>query len=104
LSGGQKARLEILCLEIEGHNVLLLDEPTDNLDIESSEALERALDGFEGTVIAVSHDRTFLAKFDRFIMINDDGDVYALPDYEIAMTGLAEPTKLAAVRLAKKLT
>jgi hypothetical protein len=52
----------------------------------------------------VSHDRTFLAKFDRFIMINDDGDVYALPDYEIAMTGLAEPTKLASVRLAKKLT
>ena len=44
LSGGQKARLEILCLELEGHNVLLLDEPTDNLDIESSEALEKALD------------------------------------------------------------
>ncbi len=41
LSGGQKARLEILCLELEGHNVLLLDEPTDNLDIESSEALEQ---------------------------------------------------------------
>ena len=62
LSGGQKARLEILCLELEGHNVLLLDEPTDNLDIESSEALEQALDGFIGTVIAVSHDRTFLAQ------------------------------------------
>jgi ATPase subunit of ABC transporter with duplicated ATPase domains len=42
LSGGQKARLEILCLELDGHNVLLLDEPTDNLDIESSEALEQA--------------------------------------------------------------
>ena len=42
LSGGQKARMEILCLELEGHNVLLLDEPTDNLDIESSEALEKA--------------------------------------------------------------
>jgi hypothetical protein len=37
-------------------------------------------------------------------MINDDGDVYALPDYEIAMTGLAEPTNLATVRLAKKLS
>jgi ATPase subunit of ABC transporter with duplicated ATPase domains len=104
LSGGQKARLEILCLEIEGHNVLLLDEPTDNLDIESSEALERALDSFEGTVVAVSHDRTFLAKFDRFIMINDDGDVYALPDYEIAMQGLAAPEKLSTVRLAKKIS
>ena len=104
LSGGQKARLEILSLELAGHNVLLLDEPTDNLDIESSEALERALDGFEGTVIAVSHDRTFLAQFDRFIMITDDGEVYALPDYDVAMTGLAAPEQLAQVRLAKPLT
>ena len=40
LSGGEKARLEVLVLELEGHNLLLLDEPTDNLDIDSSEALE----------------------------------------------------------------
>jgi len=104
LSGGQKARLEILCLELDGHNVLLLDEPTDNLDIESSESLELALDGFQGTVIAVSHDRTFLAKFDRFIMINDDGGVYSLPDYEVAMIALAAPENLKNVRLAKPLT
>ena len=104
LSGGQKARLEILCLELEGHNVLLLDEPTDNLDIDSSEALELALDGFEGTVVAVSHDRTFLAKFDRFIMITDDGEVYELPDYDVAMAGLSAPTTLRTLRLAKSLT
>ncbi len=104
LSGGQKARLEILNLELDGHNVLLLDEPTDNLDIDSSEALERALDGFEGTVIAVSHDRTFLARFDRYIMITDEGGVFALPDFDVAMKGLAEPSKLASVRLAKPLT
>ncbi|MEZ5247845.1 MAG: hypothetical protein R2713_01085 [Ilumatobacteraceae bacterium] len=61
------------CLELEGHNVLLLDEPTDNLDVDSSDALERALDGFEGTVVAVSHDRAFLSTFDRFLMITDDG-------------------------------
>jgi len=104
LSGGQKARIEILCLELEGHNVLLLDEPTDNLDVESSEALEKALDGFRGTVVAVSHDRTFLSKFDRFLMITDDGEVYELPDYEIAMAGLANPSQLASLRLAKNLT
>jgi ATPase subunit of ABC transporter with duplicated ATPase domains len=104
LSGGQKARLEILCLEVEGHNVLLLDEPTDNLDIDSSEALEQALDGFEGTVVSVSHDRTFLAKFDRFIMITDDGEVYELPDYDVAMAGLANPGALRTLRLAKSLT
>jgi ATPase subunit of ABC transporter with duplicated ATPase domains len=84
--------------------VLLLDEPTDNLDIESSEALELALDGFQGTVVAVSHDRTFLARFDRFVMINDDGEVYSLPDYETAMIALADPVHLANVRLAKPLT
>jgi len=104
LSGGQKARLEIMCLELEGHNVLLLDEPTDNLDVESSEALEKALDDFQGTVVAVSHDRTFLSQFDRFLMITDDGEVYELPDYDVAMAGLAQPDKLSTLRLAKNLT
>lgn len=104
LSGGQKARLEILCLELDGHNVLLLDEPTDNLDIESSEALEQALDGFEGTVVAVSHDRTFLSTLDRFVLITDDGDVFALPDFDVAMQALADPGSTASIRLAKPLT
>ena len=104
LSGGQKARLEILGLELAGHNVLLLDEPTDNLDIESSEALEMALEGFEGTVLAVSHDRTFLTRFSRFIMITDNGEVFELPDFDIALAGLQAPDQLATLRLAKPLT
>lgn len=104
LSGGQKARLEILCLELDGHNVLLLDEPTDNLDLESSESLERALDGFVGTVVAVSHDRAFLARLDRFVMIDDDGDVYSIPDYGLAMEALADPAAVSRIRHAKKLT
>jgi ATPase subunit of ABC transporter with duplicated ATPase domains len=104
LSGGQKARLEILCLELDGHNVLLLDEPTDNLDIESSEALERALDSFQGTVIAVSHDRTFLSRLDRFVMITDDGEVFSLPDFDVAMAALSNPAATASIRLAKSLT
>jgi ATPase subunit of ABC transporter with duplicated ATPase domains len=104
LSGGQKARLEILCLELDGHNVLLLDEPTDNLDIESSEALEQALDGFEGTVVAVSHDRTFLARLDRFVMITDDGDVLAIPDFDLAMQALADPSNAHRLRLVESLT
>ncbi len=104
LSGGQKARLEILCLELEGHNVLLLDEPTDNLDIESSEALENALESFQGTVLAVSHDRAFLAKLDRFLMINDDGDVFSLPDFDVALAALGSPATTGKLRLAKRLT
>ena len=55
-------------------------------------------------MIAVSHDRTFLANFDRFIMITDDGDVYELPDYDIALAGLSAPAELATLRLAKPLT
>jgi ATPase subunit of ABC transporter with duplicated ATPase domains len=89
LSGGQKARLEILCLELEGHNLLLLDEPTDNLDIDSSEALEQALEGFEGTVVAVSHDRAFLRRLDRFLMVLHDGSVVAYPDPDRALEALA---------------
>jgi ATPase subunit of ABC transporter with duplicated ATPase domains len=104
LSGGQKARLEILCLELEGHNLLLLDEPTDNLDIDSSEALESALEGFEGTVVAVSHDRAFLSRLDRFLMLLHDGTVLALPDYESALAALLDPAAAEGVRFAKVLT
>ena len=104
LSGGQKARLEILCLELEGHNLLLLDEPTDNLDIDSSEALEAALETFVGTVVAVSHDRAFLRRLDRFLLLAHDGAVYALPDTESALEALASPADAAGARLAKPLS
>ena len=76
LSGGQQARLQILLLELSGATLLLLDEPTDNLDLESAEALEQGLDSFEGTVIAVSHDRWFARSFDRFLIFGADGSVY----------------------------
>jgi ATPase subunit of ABC transporter with duplicated ATPase domains len=88
LSGGQKARLEVLALELAGQNLLLLDEPTDNLDIESSESLESALDGFEGTVVSVSHDRTFLEAQDRFWMLGTDGVMTELVDWESALDAL----------------
>lgn len=80
LSGGQQARLQILLLELSGATLLLLDEPTDNLDIVSAEALEQALDRFEGTVIAVTHDRWFARSFDRYLVFGSDGEVYEAPE------------------------
>ena len=103
LSGGEKARLEVLILELEGHNLLLLDEPTDNLDTDSSEALERALDSFMGTVVAVSHDRAFLSTLDRFLMVLHDGGVLSFPSYDAALEALVDPVHAADVRLAKLL-
>ncbi len=76
LSGGQQARFQILLLELSGATLLLLDEPTDNLDIESAEALEQGLEAFEGTVVAVTHDRWFSRGFDRFLVFGSDGAVY----------------------------
>lgn len=76
LSGGQQARLQILLLELSGATLLLLDEPTDNLDVESAEALEEGLSSFEGTVLAVTHDRWFARAFDRFLVFGADGSVY----------------------------
>jgi ATPase subunit of ABC transporter with duplicated ATPase domains len=104
LSGGQKARLEVLVLELDGHNLLLLDEPTDNLDIDSSEALEAALESFTGTVVAVSHDRAFLRTMDRYLMVLHDGMVLAIPEYDSALQALRDPKRAAEVRLAQLLS
>jgi ATPase subunit of ABC transporter with duplicated ATPase domains len=76
LSGGQQARFQILLLELSGATLLLLDEPTDNLDVESAEALEEGLEAFEGTVLAVTHDRWFARGFDRCLVYGADGSVY----------------------------
>ncbi|WP_406137334.1 ATP-binding cassette domain-containing protein [Streptomyces anulatus] len=80
LSGGQQARFQILLLELGGTTLLLLDEPTDNLDLVSAEALQHALRGFEGTVLAVTHDRWFARDFDRFLVFGSDGTVYDSSD------------------------
>ncbi len=75
LSGGQQARFQILLLEIAGVTLLLLDEPTDNLDIASAEALEEGLAAYDGTVLAVTHDRWFARSFDRFLIFGGNGAV-----------------------------
>jgi ATPase subunit of ABC transporter with duplicated ATPase domains len=75
LSGGQQARFQILLIEVQGSTLLLLDEPTDNLDIDSAEALEEALLDYEGTVLVVTHDRWLMRLLERFLVFGDDGSV-----------------------------
>jgi ATPase subunit of ABC transporter with duplicated ATPase domains len=76
LSGGQQARFQVLLLELAGDTLLLLDEPTDNLDLASAESLEKALDQYEGTVMSVTHDRWFSRGFTRFLVFGANGQVY----------------------------
>ncbi|MFJ8588110.1 ABC-F family ATP-binding cassette domain-containing protein [Streptomyces sp. NPDC093595] len=80
LSGGQQARFQILLLELAGTTALLLDEPTDNLDLESAEALQVGLEAYEGTVLAVTHDRWFARSFDRYLVFGTDGVVRETPE------------------------
>ncbi|HQU86275.1 MAG TPA: ABC-F family ATP-binding cassette domain-containing protein, partial [Pyrinomonadaceae bacterium] len=73
LSGGEKGRLALSKLIYSNKNVLVLDEPTNHLDIPSREALENALDEYQGTIITVSHDRFFLDKVSTQIMAFEEG-------------------------------
>ncbi|MEP6475894.1 MAG: ATP-binding cassette domain-containing protein [Actinomycetota bacterium] len=75
LSGGQQARFQLLLMEVESPTMLLLDEPTDNLDVHAAEALEDALSRYEGTVVAVTHDRWFMRLMDRFLEFEEGGAV-----------------------------
>ncbi|MBO7196987.1 MAG: ABC-F family ATP-binding cassette domain-containing protein [Clostridia bacterium] len=91
LSGGERARLTLAKLILKKVNLLVMDEPTNHLDIGSCDALENALLGFEGTIIAVSHDRYFINKIaTRIIELapeRDNGMIdYPLESYDDAFT------------------
>lgn len=75
LSGGECARLAFLRLILQPYNFLLLDEPTNHMDMDSKKAIESALNSYNGTVIAVSHDRKFLDVVADNIFIMDNGVV-----------------------------
>ncbi len=78
LSGGERARVALLILILQKPNFLILDEPTNHLDIASREVLEKALDGFDGTLLCVSHDRYFVNRIASKIMSFDGEHIRTL--------------------------
>ncbi len=79
LSGGERARLVLAGLLLEQHNVLVLDEPGNHLDVESVEALAGALERYQGTVIFTSHDRHFMHRVATAVVEVRDGRVASYP-------------------------
>ena len=97
LSGGEKGRLALAKLIYSRVNVLVLDEPTNHLDIPSREALEEALDAYEGTIVTISHDRFFLDRVATQILALDgegnaehyDGDYTEYHDWKAGLAGIS---------------
>ena len=80
LSGGEKVRLSLAKLMMKKANFLILDEPTNHLDIISKEALENALNEYDGTILFVSHDRYFIKKIATSCLVIDEDKVTYYPD------------------------
>lgn len=101
LSGGEKARTALLKLMLSGANLLLLDEPTNHLDISSREALETALNEYDGTLLIVSHDRYFINKLaTRILNLDHDGITSYSGDYDEYLESMANRT--AEVQIKQK--
>ena len=90
LSGGEKARVQLLKLMLGGANLLFLDEPTNHLDIRSREALEDALTDYGGTLLIVTHDRYLVNRLaDRILYLEDGGLTEYLGDYDECLAARA---------------
>ena len=101
LSGGERARVTLAKLMLKKVNLLILDEPTNHLDIGSAEALENALLAFDGTIIAVSHDRYFINRIATRIIELDKNNERGLVDYPLEEYDDAY-TEYMRIRLAAK--
>ena len=103
MSGGERARLLLLKLMLAGDNLLLLDEPTNHLDIASREALEEALEGYDGTILVVSHDRYFINRMaSRVVQFSADGLTDGGNDYDAYAAARAQAAAAQAPLKAEK--
>lgn len=96
LSGGEKARIELLKLMLSESNFLLLDEPTNHLDADSREALENAMEGYEGTLFAITHDRYLANRLaTRILAFTPDGLRESLGNYDDYLRNAEQWAQLA---------
>ena len=103
LSGGEKRRLQLTRLLMDSPNVLLMDEPTNDFDVETLTALEDLLDTYAGTLIVISHDRYFLERVcDRFVGLLGDENLRDLPGGVDQYLELRQKNILASVSAAPK--
>jgi ATP-binding cassette subfamily F protein 3 len=100
LSGGERARVALAMLMLSGANLLLFDEPTNHLDVESIEALEDAIEEYDGTVLLVSHDRALLRALTTRVWVLHDGRITDFPgsfeEWEVASAERAHAAAVAA--------
>jgi ATP-binding cassette subfamily F protein 3 len=103
LSGGERARVALAMMMLSGANLLLFDEPTNHLDVESIEALEDAIEAYEGTVILVSHDRALLRALTTRVWVLHEGRITDFPGgFEEWETVSAERAHAAAVAASEE--
>jgi ATP-binding cassette, subfamily F, member 3 len=100
LSGGERARVALAMLMLSGANLLIFDEPTNHLDVESIEALEDAIEEYDGTVLLVSHDRALLRTLTTRIWVLHEGRITDFPgsfeEWEVASAERAHAATVAA--------
>jgi ATP-binding cassette subfamily F protein 3 len=103
LSGGERARVALAMMMLSGANLLLFDEPTNHLDVESIEALEDAIEAYDGTVILVSHDRALLRALTSRVWILHEGHITDFPGgFDEWETVSAERSHAAAVAASEE--
>jgi ATP-binding cassette, subfamily F, member 3 len=103
LSGGERARVALAMMMLSGANLLLFDEPTNHLDVESIEALEDAIESYQGTVILVSHDRAMLRALTTRVWVLHEGRITDFPGgFEEWETASAERAHAASVAASEE--
>lgn len=103
LSGGEKARIQLLKLMLSGANLLLMDEPTNHLDIDSRDALESALEAYEGTLLVVTHDRYLVNRLaDRVLYLTPNGIQSYIGGYDDYLSAREAESQAEAARQAQQ--